>query len=155
MRRHRPAISASCAGVPSVTALCLVTGGWYLFHQPRQTDLSRPVEASVYGERPKHESGDTADHAAPPAADSQEAAGNSGLIRERSSLFNPCRKRRRRQLLLLSTNWLNSRPAPAAGDQETASPQCGKKRQSCRTANYKLLYKKRVIPYAVRVWRNN
>lgn len=155
LRRHRPAHKRLLRWGAIVTALCLVTGGWYLFHQPRQTDLSRPVEASVYGERPKHESGDTADHAAPPAADSQEAAGNSGLIRERSSLFNPCRKRRRRQLLLLSTNWLNSRPLRLQATRKRHRPQCGKKRQSCRTANYKLLYKKRVIPYAVRVWRNN
>ena len=81
--------------------------------------------------------------------------GIPALIRERSSLFNPCRKRRRRQLLLLSTNWLNSRPLRLQATRKRHRPQCGKKRQSCRTANYKLLYKKRGIPYAVRVWRNN
>lgn len=76
-------------------------------------------------------------------------------IRKRSSLFNPCRKRRWQQLLLLSKNWLNSRPLRLQATSKRHRPLCGKKRQSCRTANYKLLYKKRVIPYAVPVWRNN
>lgn len=122
LRRHRPAHKRLLRWGAIVTALCLVTGGWYLFHQPRQTDLSRPVEASVYGERPKHESGDTADHAAPPAADSQEAAGNSGPDQGTQLSVQSFPQTPTAAASAVVDELAEQPSAPAAGDQETASP---------------------------------
>ena len=48
--------------------------------------------------------------------------GNSGPDQERSSLFNPCRKRRTAAASAVVDELAEQPSAPAAGDQETASP---------------------------------
>ncbi len=122
LRRHRPAHKRFLRLGAIVTALCLVTGGWYLFHQPRQTDLPRSVEASVYGERPKHESGDTADSAAPPAAVSKEAAGKSGTDQETQLSVQSLPQTSMAATPAVVEELAEHPSAPAAGDQQTASP---------------------------------
>ena len=121
LRRHRPVHKRLLRLGAIVTALCLVSGGWYLFHLPRQHDVSRPVEASVYGERPKHESGDTADSAAPPAALSNEEAGSSGSDPKRQLSVQSLPQTPTTAPVVVDE--LAEQPsAPAAGYQETASP---------------------------------
>lgn len=121
LRRHRPAHKRFLRLGAIVTALCLVTGGWYLFHQPRQTDLSRPVEASVYGERPKHESGDTAAKAAPPAEAPREVVGSSGTS-EGAQLSVQTLPQAPSDTAAVPDELTVQPAAPAASVQETASP---------------------------------
>lgn len=122
LRRHHPVHKRFLRFGAIVAALCLVTGGWYLFHQPRQIDLPRPVEASVYGERPKHESGDTAKQAAAPAAAPQEAVGNPGADENLQLSVQTLPQASSDTASAVDEELAVQPAAPAAGDQEAASP---------------------------------
>ena len=122
LRRHRPAHKRFLRLGAIVTALCLVTGGWYLFHQPRQHDLPRSVEASVYGERPKHESGDAAEMAAPPAEALQGTGETDGPDKGAQLSVQTLPQTPSDTAPIADDELAVQSAAPAADDQKAASP---------------------------------
>lgn len=141
LRKHHPVSRNWLRAGAMVTAFFLALGGWYAFRLTGQEERPPAVEAVVQDTAAGNEAGqdpvDTAAFVAEPVpAGSVQPPVQEGTVPETNRLcsqprrLQPYRNRQQR----LRYGW--------------------KGRQSCRTARYKLLYKKHVIPCAVQVLRN-
>ena len=155
LRKHHPVSKGWLRTGAVITALFLALGGWYGFHLYGQ-GASPPVMGTV---TPAPAAGKAAGQGsvakAAPAAEPVPAE-------EVPLLPRPYRHRQRSQQPLpprIGTNLWYSPPRRLSPHQRRQCSQrrlrCGqKRRQSYRTARYKLRYKKHVILCAVRVRQN-
>lgn len=152
LRKHHPVSRNWLRAGAMVTSFFLALGGWYAFRLTGPEERPPAVEAVVQETAAGNEADRDPVDTAAPVAEPVPAGSVQPPVQEGPAPVAA-----------------SAPPAAPAGDEPPVQPAATAKpyrnrqqrlrygwqgRQSCRTARYKLLYKKHVIPCAVQVLRN-